>query len=56
MAFIMSFYESCQELEELRTIFIQLDKTNDGRLAKEEIKDGLDNVMGKIKKNKQIYE
>ena len=56
MAFIVSFYESCSEFDELRKTFFQLDKTNDGRLTMEEIREGLENVMGKVKKHKNIYE
>lgn len=41
MAYIMSFYESSGEFDELRKIFIGLDKTNDGKLSLDEIRQGL---------------
>ena len=56
MAFIVSFYESCSEFDELRKIFLQLDKTHDGKLTMEEVKEGLENAMGKVKKKKTMYE
>ena len=41
MAYIMHFYENCGEYDELRKIFIALDKTNDGKLSLDEIREGL---------------
>lgn len=51
----MSFYEGFGDLDELRKVFISLDKTNDGRLTMEEIKEGLINVMGKYKRNSNVF-
>ena len=43
---MMSFYNRCEELDELRKIFLILDKSNDGLLTLDEIHDGLTTVMG----------
>lgn len=56
MAYIMHFYENCGEYDELRKIFIGLDRTNDGKLSIDEIKDGLSQVMGKIKTKSSEFE
>lgn len=56
MAFIMSFYEGFGDLDELRKIFISLDKSNDGKLSLEEVKEGLISVMGKYKRNSKVFE
>lgn len=56
MAYIMSFYESSGEFDELRKIFIGLDKTNDGKLSLEEIRQGLSQVMGKIRHKSNEFE
>lgn len=52
----MQFYEECGEYDELRKVFIALDKTNDGKLSIEEIHDGLSKVLGKIKPKSKEFE
>jgi Ca2+-binding EF-hand superfamily protein len=46
MVVMMSFYQRCEELEELRKIFLALDKSNDGLLTLDEVHEGLTTVMG----------
>ena len=41
MAYILQFDERCGDLDELRKIFIHLDKSNDGMLTLDEIQEGL---------------
>jgi len=41
MAYIMQFHEEYGEYDELRKVFLALDKTNDGKLTIEEIHEGL---------------
>lgn len=55
MAFIMSFYDDYGDYDELRKIFLQLDKSKDGKLTIEEINDGLTLVLGKVKRNSREY-
>ena len=46
MAVIMQFYERCDDLEQLRQIFVELDKDKNGLLSLDEIHKGLKRVMG----------
>lgn len=39
---------SSEELEELKNLFIKLDTSKDGSLSIEEIKEGMDQVIGKM--------
>lgn len=55
MAYIMTFYEKCGELDDLRRTFILLDKSNDGLLTLDEIREGLMSVMGQVKGNSKIF-
>lgn len=56
MAFIMSFNQRCEEMDELRKIFMSLDKSNDGMLTVDEIREGLIAVMGNFKGNMREFE
>ncbi len=55
MAFILSFTQSHDDLDELRQIFLKLDKSNDGVLSTQEIQEGLKQVMG-VKGSNTEYE
>jgi calcium-dependent protein kinase len=56
MAFIINFNDRFAELEELRQVFFALDTSKDGKLTKDEIKDGLISIMGDVKGNFEFYE
>jgi Ca2+-binding EF-hand superfamily protein len=47
----MTFNQRFNDMDRLRKIFLTLDKSNDGMLTFEEIKDGLITVMGRVKGN-----
>ena len=47
----MSFNQRYDEMDRLRKIFLALDKSNDGLLTIEEIREGLVTVMGRVKGN-----
>ena len=53
---IMQFYERCEELEQLRKIFVELDRDNNGLISLEEIQKGLTKVMGHLKGNYKEFE
>lgn len=53
---MMTFYEQCDEFNQLRKIFIQLDESNDGQLSVDEIYNGLVKVLGQVKGNKKKYQ
>ena len=52
----MSFNQRCEEMNELTKIFMALDKSNDGYLTADEIRDGLVTVMGNFKGNMREFE
>ena len=52
----MQFYERCEELEQLRKIFVELDRDNNGLISLEEIQKGLNKVMGHLKGNLKEFE
>ena len=43
-------------MEELKNLFIQLDKSKDGTLSLDEIRDGMDLVLGKLPGTKAKYD
>lgn len=47
----MGLRSTSEELEELKKVFIGLDKSGDGVLSLEEIKDGMEQAMGSMKGN-----
>ena len=56
LSFIVNLKATSEELEELKNLFIQLDKSKDGTLSMEEIRDGMDLVLGKMPGSKAKYE
>ncbi len=56
MAFIMSFNQRYEEMDELRKIFMSLDKSNDGMLTIDEVREGLIQVMGNFRGNMREFE
>ena len=56
MAVIMQFYERFDELEQLRKIFVALDKSQDGLLSLDEIRTGLTQIMGHVRGNLSEFE
>lgn len=56
MAVIMQFYERCEELDQLRLTFIDLDRDKNGLLTLDEIHKGLTRVMGHLKGNLKEFE
>jgi Ca2+-binding EF-hand superfamily protein len=55
VAFIMTFKQRYDELDRLRMIFLSVDKSNDGMLTIEEVREGLVTVMGRVKGNLQEF-
>jgi calcium-dependent protein kinase len=56
MAFISSVMGTNKDLSELRELFKQLDKNNDGRLSIEEVKDSLKDQLGSFASSNQEIE
>lgn len=52
----MQFYERCEELDQLRLTFIDLDRDKNGLLTLDEIHKGLTRVMGHLKGNLKEFE
>ena len=56
LSFIVNLQATSEELEELKNLFIQLDKSKDGTLSLDEIRDGMDLVLGKLPGTKAKYD
>ena len=56
MAFILSFTDRFHDLDELKTIFLQLDTSHDGKLSVEEIKGGLQKALGTMASSQKLYQ
>lgn len=56
MAFIMNFTDRFQDLEDLKTIFLQLDTSHDGKLSLEEVRTGLQKAMGTVQGGFDMYQ
>lgn len=52
----MSFNQRYEEMDELRKIFMSLDKSNDGMLTIDEVREGLIQVMGNFRGNMREFE
>ena len=52
----MNFNDRFAHLEELRTTFLSLDRSNDGLLTIDEIREGLTRVMGHVRGNLREFE
>jgi calcium-dependent protein kinase len=55
LSFIVGLKSTSQELDELNRMFVMLDTSKDGILSIDEIKEGLDKVLGQIGGNKHNY-
>ena len=54
LAFIVHHMSNKEEVEKMRKVFVSLDDNGDGRLTKEELKDGLLKATGNTKEIEQI--
>ena len=51
VAYITSFSQRHEEMDRAREVFLELDKSGDGTLSVEEVRDGLVKAMGNVKGN-----
>ncbi len=56
ISFMMRFNQSFDEMDRLRMIFLTLDKSNDGLLTADEIREGLIKVLGTVKGNLREFQ
>lgn len=55
VAYIMSFTQRHEEMDRVREVFLELDKSGDGTLSVEEVRDGLVRAMGCVKGNLEDF-
>jgi calcium-dependent protein kinase len=55
LSFMINLKSTSKELEELNKMFLLLDTSKDGILSVQEIKQGLDSVLGQLKGNAEDY-
>lgn len=55
VAYIMSFTQRHEEMDRVREVFLELDKSGDGTLSVEELRDGLVRAMGCVKGNLEDF-
>ena len=55
LSFMINLKSTSKELEELNKMFLLLDTSKDGILSVQEIKQGLDTVLGQLKGNADDY-
>jgi calcium-dependent protein kinase len=53
---MVNFKSTSDELEDLKNTFILLDTSKDGTLSKDEMKDGMEKVLGGLRANKKEFE